>query len=586
MLLSLVCVCALASVPSQTPPAAKAPGAPVQAPLNLTEPIAAATRWLRTKQDPVDGSYAKSIDVTALVLRAFAECPDHFRSASGPFVAKAAEWLVSKQQSDGSIAVADANKAAKDASTRVSAEALFALGDAQYKAQLGKALAYLGTTDLQPSLVGPEDDESAIEYAARAEQILARQLAPGQWGKDAPDIATTAAMVLDLSATDRLLKLRAAAAQTAKPIEKLPAFTATDRASALKALEKGCDFLAQISDNGKWGEPGKPNLGLTAMALAGLQTRPTPRPEAQQKLIDAGLAWIASMQKPDGSIHDGKLANYMTSASVMALARSGDAKWLPVIEKARGYLIALQADEGDGYSEGDMYYGGIGYEDGERPDMSNLVMALEALSASKLDPNAPTYKKALKFLERCQNRSESNDTKIVNGKSTITSGNDGGGFYAPGESKGGFIDLGNGKKAPRSYGSMTYALLKCMIFAGVPKDDPRFVAAFDWCKKNYTLDVNPGFDVSADPAAPYQGLFYYLNTMAKTLDLMGLESVNDNTGAAHAWRQEICGRVVSMQSKIDGSWINHNSPRWYEGNPLLGTAYALLTLDAAMPRAK
>lgn len=39
-----------------------------------------------------------------------------------------------------------------------------------------------------------------------------------------------------------------------------------------------------------------------------------------------------------------------------------------------------------------------------------------------------------------------------------------------------------------------------------------------------------------------------------------------------------------MQSKIDGSWTNANSPRWMEGNPLLGTAYALLTLDAALPR--
>jgi hypothetical protein len=44
--------------------------------------------------------------------------------------------------------------------------------------------------------------------------------------------------------------------------------------------------------------------------------------------------------------------------------------------------------------------------------------------------------------------------------------------------------------------------------------------------------------------------------------------------------------MVSMQSKVDGSWINHNSPRWYEGNPVLGTAYGLLTLDAAMPRAQ
>ena len=50
-----------------------------------------------------------------------------------------------------------------------------------------------------------------------------------------------------------------------------------------------------------------------------------------------------------------------------------------------------------------------------------------------------------------------------------------------------------------------------------------------------------------------------------------------------AWRAEVCGRLVAMQSKIDGSWTNQNSPRWYEGNPLLATSYALLALEAALP---
>jgi squalene-hopene/tetraprenyl-beta-curcumene cyclase len=141
-------------------------------------------------------------------------------------------------------------------------------------------------------------------------------------------------------------------------------------------------------------------------------------------------------------------------------------------------------------------------------------------------------------------------------------------------------------KVPRSYGSMTYALLKCFVFAGLPKEDPRLAAAIKWCSANYTLDINPGFDANGNPAAPYQGLFYYLHTMAQALGALGLDQITDSAGVAHAWRPELCGRMVSMQSKIDGSWINHNSPRWYEGNPLLGTAYALLTLDAAMPPAK
>ena len=40
---------------------------------------------------------------------------------------------------------------------------------------------------------------------------------------------------------------------------------------------------------------------------------------------------------------------------------------------------------------------------------------------------------------------------------------------------------------------------------------------------------------------------------------------------------------MAMQSPEDGSWVNHNAPRWWEGNPVLATSYALLTLGAALP---
>jgi squalene-hopene/tetraprenyl-beta-curcumene cyclase len=131
---------------------------------------------------------------------------------------------------------------------------------------------------------------------------------------------------------------------------------------------------------------------------------------------------------------------------------------------------------------------------------------------------------------------------------------------------------------------MSYALLKSFIFAGLPKDDPRMQACWEWLRKHYTLDVNPGFEASKDPTASYQGLFYYFHTMAKALDLYGEETIVDPQGKPHAWRAELCGRLVGMQRREDGSWRNENSTRWWEGNPVLATSYALMTLDAAMPR--
>ncbi|MEZ6021029.1 MAG: prenyltransferase/squalene oxidase repeat-containing protein [Planctomycetota bacterium] len=266
----------------------------------------------------------------------------------------------------------------------------------------------------------------------------------------------------------------------------------------------------------------------------------------------------------------------------MALAKSGKAEYQPVIAKAQKYLLGLQADEGEGYSEGDRWYGGIGYGDDERPDLSNLQMALEALDASGLPKDHEAYQRAIKFLERCQNRSESNDISIQDGDVIITSGNDGGSAYMPGDSKAGYVTLPGGKQVPRSYGSMTYALLKSYVIAGLPADDARVKAAFDWLQKNYTLDVNPGFDTSKDPRAAYQGLFYYYMAMSRALSSLGVEELVDADGKAHAWRRELAGRLLSLQSKENGSWINRNAPRWWEGNPMLGTAYALGALSETL----
>jgi hypothetical protein len=255
-----------------------------------------------------------------------------------------------------------------------------------------------------------------------------------------------------------------------------------------------------------------------------------------------------------------------------------------VIEKARDFLIALQADEAEGYSPDHPYYGGNSYGDEERPDLSNVQMALEALAASGLEKDNPAYKRALVFLSRCQNRSESNDMQVATDEGVIVSGNDGGGIYAPGNSKAGTIELPDGKKVARSYGSMSYALLKSFVFAGLPKDDPRMKACWEWLKKHYTLDVNPGFESLREPSAPYQGLFYYFHTMAVALDLYGEETIVDPQGKSHSWRKELCGRLVGLQSKTDGSWKNENSSRWWESNPLLASSYAMVSLDAAMPK--
>jgi len=559
---------------------------------DLGREIRTSIRWLRSAQDLESGSYENSLEATALAVIAFADCPDRYRAVDGPFVRKALEHLISHQREDGAIGARDASPDELVRTTSLAATAL-ALGDGGYAEALVRARAWLAeraaalpTTFPYGLDLGdlPEGGEQAARLAAT---LLAERDSGGFWVGPRGRVVETATRVIALSQLERIASAGAEPPQVGEA-EALPAFSPADRKATLEAIAKGAAFLGQLADEGgRFGAPGHPDAGLTAMALAGLQALPAPRPAALQAKIDAGLAWLVSLQHEDGSIHDGKLANYITAASILALSKAEREEYAAPIARAAAFLRRLQNDAEEGYSEGDLYYGGIGYGSTERPDLSNLQMALEALHTAGGTENAPTYAKALRFLQRTQNRSESSDLRIqTSDGSVVRSGDDGGAAYAPGDSKAGFVTLADGSRVPRSYGSMTYALLKCYVFAGLRRDDPRLQAAFEWCQRNYTLDVNPGFDVALDPTAAYQGLYYYFLTLAQALDAYGVGLLRTPDGSEHAWRAEVCGRLVAMQSRADGSWVNRNSPRWYEGNPLLATAYALLTLETALPPAE
>lgn len=560
---------------------APAAGAQVEKPGEARAPlpelgslIDGSIRWLRAQQAE-DGSYGEWVEGTALALQAFAGSPRRYARHDGPFVRGALEFLAAHQDPrTGLIHDPTSSAAAKRAQSERALAALWHFEDPASRAMRELLEKGLGTQASAPAVLAPE----AAEELARS--WLARRAQDGQFTGERGALLETAQAIVDLSRAFAVLKPKEAPAPAAKP---LPPFSAADRAAAIAAMQRGALFLVATSQDGRFGPPGQPDAGMTAMAIGALQTLPEPRPEAVQRIVDGGLDWLVSLQDQNGAIHDGKLKNYNTSVAILALSRAGREEHRPVIERARAFLLALQSDEGEGYSEGDLYYGGIGYGSTERPDLSNLQLALEALAASGSQPGDEVFRKALKFLERTQNRSESNDTRIVVEGKVIVSGDDGGAAYAPGDSKAGFEERPDGTRVPRSYGSMTYALLKGLVFAGLPEDDPRMQAAWKWVREHYTLDVNPGFERSRDPAAPYQGLYYYFHSMARALELYGEELVVDAQGVAQPWRAQLCGRLVAMQRKDDGSWTNENSPRWWEGNPVLATSYALLTLGAALP---
>lgn len=348
---------------------------------------------------------------------------------------------------------------------------------------------------------------------------------------------------------------------------------------------KGLEYLLrQQNADGSWNDPtGRPDVAFTSLAIAGIAGAPAEVKERHAAAIEKAVAYILAQQQPDGGFYHPlvfpNLMNYKTAIALMALAELDTEKYREPVAKGRNFLIGQQlGPEYGGVQPGDWSYGGWGYEkmgkDGKTPtppqsDMSNSSITLEALKIAGVPEDSEVWKRAVVFLNRCQNRSESNDmAKELSGRG-ITVGNDGGFIYRPHESKAGEEELPEGKKGLRSYGSMTYAGLKSFIYANVGKDDPRVQAAYGWIQKHYTLDENPQLG--------NQGLYYYFHTFAKALDAYGEGTITDAAGQKHAWAEELVVKLASLQRE-DGSWVNEKD-RWYEGHGPLVTGYCLRALN-------
>jgi squalene-hopene/tetraprenyl-beta-curcumene cyclase len=127
----------------------------------------------------------------------------------------------------------------------------------------------------------------------------------------------------------------------------------------------------------------------------------------------------------------------------------------------------------------------------------------------------------------------------------------------------------------RSYGSMTYAGLKSMIYAGLTAEDKRVKAALDWIAKNYSVTENPGRGA--------EGLFYHHHTMAKTLDALKLPVLEDIGGKKHNWRADLSEYLLSKQ-KTDGAWTNEANRQFMENDANLVTGYALIVLAICLQK--
>ncbi|MFP4058728.1 MAG: prenyltransferase/squalene oxidase repeat-containing protein [Candidatus Brocadiia bacterium] len=324
------------------------------------------------------------------------------------------------------------------------------------------------------------------------------------------------------------------------------------------ALRQGAEWLLEQQDEkGTFGGPAA--VGKTGLAVTALLSTPDAAKLREHPVVEKAVAYLVSMAQPDGSINtpgEKGLANYQTSAAVTALSLYDAEKYEEVRKRAVRYLVGIQHTEG-------AMAGGFGYNRDKRPDLSNTQFALEALKSGGMEEDSEAFQRCLKFLQRCQNRSESNDQPWAT--------NDGGAIYYPGRSNAGVIQLPNGQVIYKSYGSMTYALLRGYILCGLEPDDPRVQAAQKWITEHYTLDANPGMENEK------QGLYYYYLSMAKALGLLDKRTLRLPEGIQVNWAKDLGDRLVSLQ-RDEGYWVNE-AMRWYENDKVLATSYVMIALS-------
>jgi squalene-hopene/tetraprenyl-beta-curcumene cyclase len=354
------------------------------------------------------------------------------------------------------------------------------------------------------------------------------------------------------------------------PSETSPVAPGVDAERYESTVARAIDFLINTGQAEDGSYSRQVGTGVTALATTALLRHGR---TADDPAVARGLKCLEAAIQPDGGVYptDSMYRNYETCLAIVCFQEANhDGRYDQIIAKADAFVKGLQWDESEDKDPSDFAYGGAGYGRHQRPDLSNTSFLLDALVAAGNDEDSEAIQRALIFVSRCQNlESEHNKTPFS------ARVQDGGFYYTP--AAGGTSQAGNLPNGGlRSYGSMTYAGLKSMIYAGVGPEDPRVKAAVQWLGKHYDLDTNPGMG--------NDGLYYYYHTFAKALDAFGQDTFVDEQGRQHNWRDELVEKLASLQ-KEDGSWINE-SPRWLEADPNLSTAYCLLALSYCKPTGK
>ncbi len=195
------------------------------------------------------------------------------------------------------------------------------------------------------------------------------------------------------------------------PVKRLsPALAARSQA----AIDRGLAFLKSRQDkDGGWSE----SYGPAVTAIVATAFAQDAKHGPKHPIVRRSLASILRYEQRDGGIYERRrnLANYQTTVVLMLLAKLDGPTHAARIKKAQAFLTNLQYDDGESIRKDNAWYGGAGYNDAKRPDLSNTQMMIQALHDSGLSKDDPVYRSAAAFIARCPLNGAADDPRFARG---------------------------------------------------------------------------------------------------------------------------------------------------------------------------
>ena len=301
------------------------------------------------------------------------------------------------------------------------------------------------------------------------------------------------------------------------------------------AVNLGTTYLLRSQgDRGQWlGRYGPAVTALVVKALVASGHSWTARP------VRTALTYIESCRHADGGFYTSAEPAYNTAIVIRTLASLPSHRFARQVARGLHFLKAAEATAATAPNQTEARWL---YPDGLHSAL-DAEPTMEALRGAGRSAADTTMRRSLAMLRR--------DSSWINH------------ILDPQERSADAILY--------NYGRLTYAQLKSMIYAGLSRNDPRVRRMVRWIRGHYTLKVNPASNSS-------RGRYYYYLTFAKVLRTHGSPTITDVMGVQHHWQRELYRRLAATQM-ANGSWVNHHSSAYLEGNPMMATTYAVLTLE-------